>query len=38
MKKLGGQGELGGLMVRLMMALQDFALAKSQARRRRSAR
>ena len=27
MKKLVGQGELGGLMVRLMMALQDFALA-----------
>jgi hypothetical protein len=27
MKKLVGQGELGGVMVRLMMALQDFAQA-----------
>ena len=27
MKKLADHGELGGVMVRLMMVLQDFALA-----------
>ena len=27
LKKLSDQGELGGVMVRLMMVLQDFALA-----------
>ena len=27
MTRLADQGELGGVMVRLMMAIQDFALA-----------